>query len=143
MVEESSPAAMKSESKGTWDGSGVADLLGWKIISQEPGLIRAEFVAKEEFRNPKGAITGGILAAMLDMIISAAVRSSLRPNQRPRATLEMKVNFISAAQPGKLLSEGRIVHAGMSVAFAEGTLTTEDDQLIATGSATMRIYTES
>ena len=82
--------------KGTWDGSGVADLLGWKIISEETGLVRAEFEAKEEFRNPKGAITGGILAAMLDMIISAAVRSSLAENQSPRATLEMKVNFIGA-----------------------------------------------
>ncbi len=129
-------------SGGTWDGSGVADLLGWKIISEEPGLVRAEFVAKEEFRNPKGAITGGILAAMLDMIISAAVRSSLRPNQSPRATLEMKVSFISAAEPGMLNAEGNLVHAGKSVAFAEGTLTAVDGQLIATGSATMRIYTE-
>ncbi len=127
---------------GTWDGSGVADLLGWKIIHEEPGLIRAEFEAKEEFRNPKGAITGGILAAMLDMIISAAVRSSLESNQSPRATLEMKVNFIGAAEPGILTAEGKLVHAGRSVAFGEGSLTSPDGSLIATGTATMRIYTE-
>lgn len=132
----------KPHHRGTWDGSGVAELLGWKIISEEPGLVRAEFQAKEEFLNPKGSITGGILAAMLDLIISAAVRSSLQPNQSPRATLEMKVNFIGAAQPGTLAAEGRIVHAGRSVAFAEGSLSSPDGDLIATGSATMRIYTE-
>ncbi len=127
---------------GTWAGSGVADLLGWKIISEEPGLVRGEFEAREEFRNPKGPIMGGILAAMLDMIISAAVRSSLAENQSPRATLEMKVNFIGAAEPGTLSAEGKLVHAGKSVAFAEGTLFTTEGDLVATGTATMRIYTE-
>ncbi len=128
--------------ESTWHGSGVAELLGWKFISDAPGLVRAEFEAKEEFRNPKGPIMGGILAAMLDMIISAAVRSSLQPNQSPRATLEMKVNFIGAAEPGTLTAEGKLVHAGRSVAFAEGTLSAPDGSLVATGSATMRIYTE-
>ena len=80
--------------ESTWSGSDVADLLGWKLVSEESGVVRAEFDAKEAFRNPKGPIMGGILAAMLDMIISAAVRSSLAENQSPRATLEMKVNFI-------------------------------------------------
>ncbi len=128
--------------ESTWAGSDVASLLGWKLLSEEPGLVRADFVAKEEFRNPKGAITGGILAAMLDMIISAAVRSSLAENQSPRATLEMKVNFIGAAEPGTLSAEGKLVHAGRSIAFAEGTLTAPDGSLIATGTATMRIHTE-
>ena len=128
--------------RGTWDGSGVADLLGWKIVSEEPGLVRAEFEAKEEFRNPKGAIIGGILAAMLDLIISAAVRSSLEENQRPGGTLEMKVNFIDAVEPGTLSADGRIVHTGRSIAFAEGRLTAPNGSLVATGSATMRLYTE-
>jgi uncharacterized protein (TIGR00369 family) len=120
-----------------------ADLLGWKPVSAEQGLLRAEFQAKEEFLNPRGVIHGGVLAAMLDIVISAAIISSLQPNQGPRATLEQKVNFIAAAQPGTLLAEGKLVHAGRSVAFAEGTLMAEDGQLIATGSATMRIHTES
>ncbi len=128
--------------ESTWAGSDVAGLLGWKLLSEEPGLVRAEFEAKEEFRNPKGPIMGGILAAMLDMIISAAIRSSMKPNQSPRATLEMKVNFIGAAEPGTLAAEGKLVHAGRSVAFAEGTLTAPSGSLIATGTATMRIYTE-
>ena len=128
--------------RGTWQNSGIADLLGYKLVSEEAGLIRAEFKAKEQFLNPRGAIQGGMLAAMLDSVISAAVRSSLQPNQSPRATLEMKVNFIGAAKAGRLLGEGRLVHAGKSVAFAEGSLSTPDGNLIATGSATMRIYTE-
>ena len=126
----------------TWAGSDVAGLLGWELLSEEPGIVRAEFEAREEFRNPKGPIMGGILAAMLDMIISAAIRSSMKPNQTPRATLEMKVNFIGAAKPGTLSAEGKLVHAGRSVAFGEGTLSAPDGSLIATGTATMRIYTE-
>ncbi len=128
--------------ESTWAGSDVAGLLGWRLVSEEPGLVRGEFEARAEFRNPKGPIMGGILAAMLDMIISAAIRSSMKPNQSPRATLEMKVNFIGAAEPGVLSAEGKLVHAGRSVAFAEGSLSSPDGSLIATGTATMRIYTE-
>ena len=54
----------------------------------------------------------------------------------------MKVSCLGVAKPGKILSEGRIVKSGRSIAFAEGTLTSPDGDLIATGSATMRVYTE-
>jgi uncharacterized protein (TIGR00369 family) len=128
--------------ESTWSDSDLVGLLGWRLLSEEPGLVRAEFDAKEEFRNPKGPIMGGILAAMLDMIISAAIRSSMHPNQRPVATLEMKINFIGAAKPGTLSAEGKLVHAGRSVAFGEGSLSAPDGSLIATGTATMRIHTE-
>jgi uncharacterized protein (TIGR00369 family) len=51
----------------------------------------------------------------------------------------MKVSFLRPARPGPLIAEGRVVHKTRTLAFVEGTLSTEDGDLIATGSATLRI----
>jgi acyl-coenzyme A thioesterase PaaI-like protein len=51
----------------------------------------------------------------------------------------MKVSFLRSARPGPIIAEGRVVHRTRSLAFLEGTLSTEDGDLIATGTATARI----
>ena len=39
----------------------------------------------------------------------------------------------------ELIGEGRVVHKGRSIIFAEATLSAEDGSLIATGSSTWRV----
>jgi uncharacterized protein (TIGR00369 family) len=113
-------------------------LLGWKALSLEPGHVRIRYTAKPEFTNPTGAIQGGFLAAMLDDAMGPALFSTLHADQFA-PTIELKVNFIRPARPGGIIAEGRIVHRTRSLAFLEGTLSTEDGDLIATATATARI----
>jgi hypothetical protein len=44
----------------------VAQLLGWTLLSIDPGRgeIRVRFEAKPDFLNPAGTVQGGILSAM-------------------------------------------------------------------------------
>jgi hypothetical protein len=44
----------------------VAQLLGWTLLSTDPGRgeIRVRFEAKPDFLNPAGTVQGGILSAM-------------------------------------------------------------------------------
>jgi uncharacterized protein (TIGR00369 family) len=51
----------------------------------------------------------------------------------------MKVNFVRPARLGPLIADGRVVHQTHSLAFLEGTLATEDGDLVATATATARI----
>lgn len=111
----------------------AASLLGWKALNLEPGNT-----AKPEFANPQGAIQGGFLAAMLDDAMGPALFTTLAADQFA-PTIEMKVNFLRPARPGPLIAEGRVVHRTRSLAFLEGTLATEDGDLIATATATARI----
>ena len=113
-------------------------LLGWKAISLEPGHVRIRYTARPEFTNPTGAIQGGFLAAMLDDAMGPALFTTLHAEQFA-PTVELKVNFMRPARPGTIIAEGRIVHRTRTLAFLEGTLTTEDGDLIATGTATARI----
>ena len=113
-------------------------LLGSRPLDAEPGHVRMEFQATEQFLNPMGVIQGGFLTAMLDETMGPAALSALGPGQGV-PTLELKVSFIRPARPGRLVADARVVHMGRSVVFLESSLVTDDGTLIARATATARI----
>jgi uncharacterized protein (TIGR00369 family) len=129
---------LRAADEGLIEAPPAAALLGWKALELEPGRVKVQYTAKAEFGNPQGAIQGGFLAAMLDDAMGPALFTTLGAEQFA-PTIEMKVSFLRPARPGRIIAEGRLVHRTRSLAFVEGTLSTEDGDLIATGSATVRI----
>ncbi len=123
--------------------SPVRVLLGWEVLEVNPevGVIRAQFEAKPEFLNPTGAIQGGMLAAMLDNVLGAALAARLKPGQFV-VTLELKTSYIHPAKVGALVGEGRVVNMGRTICFLEGELHAPDGNLIATATATALIVSE-
>jgi MoaD family protein len=115
-----------------------AELLGARPLDAEPGHVRMEFQATEQLLNPMGSIQGGFLTAMLDEAMGPAALSAL-PSGQGVPTLELKVSFLRAARPGRLVADARVVHMGKSVVFLESSLVTDDGTLIATATATARI----
>jgi uncharacterized protein (TIGR00369 family) len=118
----------------------AAVLLGFRLldIDGDEGWIRVEFEAKPEFLNPMGVVQGGFVAAMLDDTLGPALTATLAPDEFA-PTLELKVQFIRPARPGKLIGEGRLVARGGTIAFLSGELTTESGELVATATATARV----
>lgn len=129
---------LRAVSDGTVETPPAPALLGWKALSLEPGRVRVRYTARPEFGNPQGAIQGGFLAAMLDDAMGPALFTTLGVEDFA-PTIEMKVSFLRPARPGPLIAEGRVVHQTRSLAFLEGTLATEDGELVATATATARI----
>jgi uncharacterized protein (TIGR00369 family) len=142
VVVESTPITgldvLRAASEGLVETPPAAALLGWKALSLEPGQVRVRYTAKPEFANPQGAVQGGFLAAMLDDAMGPALFTTLGAEDFA-PTIEMKVSYLRPARPGPLIAEGRVVHQTRSLAFLEGTLATEDGELVATATATARI----
>jgi uncharacterized protein (TIGR00369 family) len=115
-----------------------AQTLGAELLSIEPGHVRVRFDARPEFCNSMGNVQGGFLAAMLDDSMGPSL-FTLLDNGQFAPTLEMKVSFLRAARPGPIIGEGRVAHRTKNVAFLEGTLTSEDGDVVATATATARI----
>ncbi|MCA2187433.1 PaaI family thioesterase [Nonomuraea cavernae] len=88
----------------------AAVLLGWELVEVDPelGTIEVAFKASEQFTNPVGVIQGGFLAAMLDDTLGPALVATLPENQFA-PTLDLHVQFLRPARPGRLLGRGRIV----------------------------------
>jgi uncharacterized protein (TIGR00369 family) len=114
--------------------------LGWSLVAIDPdnGTIEVAFDARPAFTNALGVIQGGFLAAMLDDTLGPALVATLPPGQFA-PTLELKVNLLRPARPGRLVGTGRVVHRGSTIAFLEGSLRDPEGRLVATATATARV----
>jgi len=121
-----------------WE-SPAAVTLGKRVISVEPGRVKAAYHAGDNFLNRGGRIYGGFLAAMLDGLCGHAVRSTIEVPGTPQVTLELKTSFVGRADKGELIGEGWVRHRGKSIAFAEAELRRPDGEIVAKGSATFKI----
>ncbi|YCK34269.1 PaaI family thioesterase [Actinomadura sp. ATCC 39365] len=122
----------------------AAALLGWELVEVDPeaGTIEVAFRAGEQFANPVGVVQGGFLAAMLDDTLGPALVATL-PEGQFAPTLDLHVQFLRPARPGRLVGRGRVVRRGRDVCFLAGELLDPGGDLVATATATVLVRTMS
>lgn len=98
-------------------------------------MLRYRFAA--EHGNRKGDVHGGVLATIMDLAISQAIRS-LRPDLAGLSTINMTVNFLDTAN-GNLIARGKALKVGGSIAIGEATCETEDGRPVVQASAAFRL----
>ncbi len=118
----------------------AAEILGQEIIAidAERGAARIAYEAGENLANRFGALHGGMIAGIMDDVMSVAAGLSLAWGEIS-PTLEMKTSFLTMAKPGRLMAEASVLRRGKSVIFIEGRLEDADGRLIATASATASV----
>lgn len=116
-------------------------LLGIDLFDAGEGRFVMTLQPQEVHYNPMGCVHGGILATLLDSVMSAAVHTSL-PAGRGYLTLEIKVNFLKPVfeVTGEIIAEGNVVSCGRQVATAEGKIMDARGVVHATGSATCLVF---
>ncbi|MFD1547606.1 PaaI family thioesterase [Nonomuraea guangzhouensis] len=120
----------------------AAETLGWELIEVDPdqGTIEVAFKASERFVNPIGVIQGGFLAAMLDDTLGPALVATL-PEDQFAVTLDLHVQYLRPARPGRLTGRGRVVRRGREVCFLAGELVAPDGKTVAVATATAHLQT--
>jgi uncharacterized protein (TIGR00369 family) len=114
----------------------IAELLGFEIVQAEGGRAVFALEPAEWMYNPIGVVHGGIAATILDSCMGCAVHTTLAAGVG-YTTTDLQVRYIRAMSDvtGRVLAEGRVVHAGKRTATAEGRVFAErDEKLIAHGS---------
>ena len=114
----------------------IAQLLGFTVVEVERGRAVFAMEPAEWMYNPIGMVHGGVAATLLDSCMGCAVHTTLDAGVA-YTTTDLQVRYIRAMSDttGRVLAEGRVVHAGRRTATAEGRLFAEsDDTLIAHGS---------
>lgn len=117
-----------------------AELLSLDILEAEhkDGRVKIAFTARPEFCNAAGNVQGGILAAMLDDCMGPAVLIATDATVFP-STINLNVQFLAPAKPGKLLGKGRVVQLGKTIGFVESELEDPSGQVVARATASVRI----
>jgi uncharacterized protein (TIGR00369 family) len=104
----------------------------------EAGRISIEFEAKQVQCHSGNIVQGGYVAGWIDNVMATAV--SLKTNyELVPLSLDIKIAFYGAANPGIVVAEGWTEKMGRRTAFAEGLLRTREGRIIAKGMSTLAL----
>jgi uncharacterized protein (TIGR00369 family) len=111
--------------------------LGCQLVDVSDGFARMELVPSEQLFSPTHAVHGGVLSAVLDAAMGAAVLTTL-DGKSGYTTATLTVHLTRAITPRtlKIVAEGWVVHRGRRLVTTEGRLSDEQGRLLAHGSAT-------
>ncbi|HXW27705.1 MAG TPA: PaaI family thioesterase [Xanthobacteraceae bacterium] len=109
--------------------------LGLKVEAVHADGIELKATWREEWVvNPDRRYThGGVLAALVDV---AADWAMVTRTGRGVPTIDMRVDYHSAAMPGDLIARGRIIKWGSQFSVAEAQVFDESGKLLASGRGT-------
>jgi uncharacterized protein (TIGR00369 family) len=112
-------------------------VLGAAIQAVDPGRIVMRLTPDEFHYNPYSTVHGGVLATMLDSVMSCAILSLL-PRGRGNTTIDLTVNFLRplSIATGPVDIEGTVTHTGRTTAVAQGRVTDAAGALYAVATTT-------
>lgn len=114
-------------------------LLGMKLRELEEGRALFSLSVLEEYSNAGGMVHGGVLASLADASMAAALATLIDLDREAIATVEMKINYMYPVTGGDLISEGKVVQRGRSLAVAEACLTNDEGRMVAKAMATFAV----
>jgi uncharacterized protein (TIGR00369 family) len=105
-------------------------------VDQAAGTVRLKMIGQPEWCNPRGALQGGFITAMLDeaMAIAGIVAGQM---SFAVPTLELKTTFLRPCPAGAVEAQGRVVRWGKSAAFLEADLYDSEGRHVARASSTV------
>ena len=99
-------------------------LLGAELSAFEPGYAEIRLLCRDELRQQRGVIHGGVLAYLSDNVQTFAGGSVLGEKC---ATLETKINYIRPALSGHLIARARVVGGGRRTAVTSCEILNQED----------------
>lgn len=132
---------MQKLAAGELPSSGMAQLIGFKLVEVREGYAVLTVEPGERHYNGIGIAHGGLAATLLDSATGCAI-NTMMPAGRIFTTLEMKVNYVRPirGEAGEMRCEARVIHAGSRIATAEGRVVGPDGKLYAHGTATCMLF---
>lgn len=119
----------------------IGHLMGMIPTDFEEGLATFEMPSSPWFLSPPGYIQGGVLTALADGPLGCAVHTALPP-ATPYTTSELSMTFIRPVtqESGTLKAEGRLIHAGRSMALSEVSVTDGSGRLVSHGTSRCFVF---
>ena len=114
---------------------------GISVDEAAVGEVKLRWQARPDHRNLQGLVHGGILATLADIAMGLAVRTVVGPTRR-HVTIDLHVQYLRPARPGRLEVLGSVVRVGTRVGFAEGSVMDAAGRLLIRASGTYSVTEE-
>ena len=111
-----------------------------KIINLdfENGEARAVYSAKKNMCHSGNIVQGGFITGWLDAIMAISCMCK-EGSDLLVLSLEIKTSFLKQVNPGEVLVFGRVIKSGKSIAFLEGELRDNKNNLLAKANQTVKL----
>lgn len=113
------------------------DWMGVVELSTAAGEVRLQVTQRHDLNNRRHVVHGGVLATVLDSAMARAART-LEEGLELGGTVDLHVQFMQPAE-GRLVAMGRVESSTRALAFCRGEVRNEAGELVAGGTATMRL----
>ena len=122
--------SMQMMVRGELPPARVATLIGFRLVSAQPGEAVVELEANERHANPMGTLHGGILCDIADAAMGVAYACTLEDGET-FTTLEMKINFLKPIWKARLRAAARVVKQGRTIGLVECDVIDDKQSLVA------------
>jgi uncharacterized protein (TIGR00369 family) len=118
----------------------IANTLGFRLVTAEPGYALFECEPAEFHYNPIGIVHAGLAMTLMDSSMGLAFVTTL-DEPVGWTTLEVKANFTRplTVETGLVRCTGSVVHGGRRVATTEARIEDVDGRLYAHGTSTILV----
>ncbi|HLH68027.1 MAG TPA: PaaI family thioesterase [Candidatus Dormibacteraeota bacterium] len=104
--------------------------LGARVLEEEPGeaVVEGLFTTDAHgFPTSRGAIVhGGAIAALADMALATA-GSTVAPDGQVVTTVDLRIDFLQVARPGRLVARSTVRRRTRRLCFAAATIEQAED----------------
>lgn len=115
-----------------------AELVGLELVEQAPGHSRCRIQVRPEHFNPQEVVHGGIIFAMADTGMGAALYPMLDDGEMC-ATVEIKISYFKYVVEGALECTSTVVNKGKAICSLEADIR-QGETLVAKASGTFSIF---
>ncbi|MEX3926394.1 PaaI family thioesterase [Paraburkholderia sp. BR10936] len=109
----------------------LPDLLGFRPLVLEQGLLHAELDVRSDLLAPNGFLHAATVIGLADTACGYACLAHLPPNAKNFTTIEIKSNHLGTAREGTISAVAKGVHLGRSTQVWDATVSGPDGKTIA------------
>ncbi|HEV3431747.1 MAG TPA: PaaI family thioesterase [Paraburkholderia sp.] len=109
----------------------LPDLIGFRAVALEQGILRAELDIRSELLAPNGFLHAATVVCLADTACGYGCFAHLPANAKNFTTIELKSNFLGTAREGRLSVVATGVHLGRSTQIWDATVTGPDGKTTA------------
>ena len=130
------PVAASVDPRNVFASVPFMQLLGVRREFSDGGRARLVLEARPEFGNVIGAVHGGVIVTLLDVVMASAAVSR-RNFERTAVTLNLDSSFIEPGR-GTLTADGEVIAHDDSVAWCRAKVTDADGRVVALAHGSFR-----
>lgn len=109
----------------------LPELIGFRAVALDQGLLRAELDIRSELLAPNGFLHAATVICLADTACGYGCLAHLPPGAKNFTTIELKSNFLGTAREGTLSVVATGVHLGRSTQIWDATVTGPDGKTTA------------